>query len=168
EPVACMASMIARVPVEATPASALPLGPRAESTASVPSTAVFNATGSGSVRSTRKVGTSSARRSGLRTTTSTSWPAATAWDSRCWPVPPVAATVGSFIGLGSSFFVGAGRYLVKEVDPVVVHPRRPNREGVCDTSPVADLLEVRGWRRGLAQLRCALQHRLRRPGHFHG
>src|SRR5690606_3703742 len=42
-----------------------------------------------------------------------------------------------------------------EVTPVVVHPRRPNRGARCDTSPVADLLEVRGWRRGLAQSRRA-------------
>jgi len=95
------ASRIASVPRLATPASADDRGPRPESTASAPSTASRSAAPSAGtsavVRSAVTARTGAASLLGSRTTAVTSWPSATACSSRCRPMPPVAATMVSFM-----------------------------------------------------------------------
>src|SRR5919197_1186959 len=97
-PVACIAWTMARVPCSATPTSAFDPGPRAEGTASAPSTADSSAAGSAADRSARTTRAAPAcSLPGLRTTAVTWWPAATACSRACLPMPPVAAKMVSFI-----------------------------------------------------------------------
>ena len=86
-PVARIASTMASVPREATPASARDRGPSPDSTASAPATAGSRAAGPAVARSAVTARTSAGRVAGFRTTAVTSWPAARAWSSS-WPADP--------------------------------------------------------------------------------
>ena len=109
-PAACMAWVMALVPLAATPASALVRGPSADSTASAPATAGWSAAGSAEARSAAVArAAAAARLCGFRATAVTSWPAATACSSNWRPMPPVAAKIVSFIGASWSRVLGLQR-----------------------------------------------------------
>ncbi len=93
-----LAPTMARVPLEAIPASAFDRGPRPESTASAPPTADSSASWSGAARSAVTMRTLAPDSFvGSRTTAVTSCPAARACSRASRPMPPVAAKIVSFI-----------------------------------------------------------------------
>jgi len=131
-PAARMAWVMALVPLAATPASALVLGPSADSIAPAPATAGWRAAGSAEARSAAMARAAvAARLCGFRATAVTSWPAAMACSSTCRPMPPVAAKIVSFIGCLPGRVSSGRSASTTQDDRGDQNVTRPNHDGLA-------------------------------------